>query len=104
DYLEDGRLNLQTSNGWVAMLQHHFFTAWLPAGNQQAGTISLDQVGDRALVREVTNPLVVAPGSSATTEARLYVGPKLVSQIRAQRVPGLERAVDYSQFTILALL
>jgi len=104
DYLEDGKLNLQASNGWVAMLQHHFFSAWLPAGQQAAGTISLDKVGDRALVREVANPLVVAPGSSATAEARLYVGPKLVSQIRAQGVPGLERAVDYSQFTILALL
>ncbi|ADV28932.1 membrane protein insertase, YidC/Oxa1 family [Pseudoxanthomonas suwonensis 11-1] len=104
DYIEDGKLNLQTSNGWVAMLQHHFFTAWLPAGTQQAGTISLDQVGDRALVREVANPLVVAPGSTATSEARLYVGPKLVSEIRAQGVPGLERAVDYSQFTILAVL
>src|SRR5690606_22645090 len=103
DYIEDGKLNLQASNGWVAMLQHHFFSAWLPAG-QQAATISLDQVGDRALVREVANPLVVAPGSTATSEARLYVGPKLVSEIRAQGVPGLERAVDYSQFTILAVL
>src|SRR5690606_32538372 len=44
------------------------------------------------------------PGASLATEARLYVGPKLVSQIRAQGVPGLERAVDYSQFSILAVL
>ena len=40
----------------------------------------------------------------AATQARLYVGPKLVSEIRAQQVPGLERAVDYSQFSILAIL
>ena len=104
DYLEDGKLNLQASNGWVAMLQHHFFSAWLPAGQAQPTTISLDEVGGRALVRELAAPVAVAPGASVTSQARLYVGPKLVDQIRAQGVPGLERAVDYSQFSILALL
>ena len=33
------------------------------------------------------------------TQARLWVGPKLVKQIEAQHVPGLERAVDFSSFT-----
>ena len=27
DYLEDGTLNQNITGGWLAMLQHHFFTA-----------------------------------------------------------------------------
>jgi len=103
DYLEDGRVNQPTRDGWIAMLQHHFFSAWIPERGQQA-TISLDQPATGPLVRELGAPLQVAPGASAATQARLYVGPKLVSQIHAQDVPGLERAVDYSQFSLLAML
>ena len=103
DYLEDGRVNQQTRDGWIAMLQHHFFSAWIPSGDQ-VSTISLDQPASGSLVRELGAPVQVAPGASLATEARLYVGPKLVSQIRAQGVPGLERAVDYSQFSVLAVL
>ena len=103
DYLEDGRVNAQAPRGWIAMLQHHFFSAWIPEG-EQPSTISLDAPPTGALVRELGNAVQVAPGATAATQARLYVGPKLVSQIQAQNVPGLERAVDYSQFSILALL
>ncbi len=103
DYLEDGNIDQQTSNGWVAMLQHHFFTAWIPEGGTPT-TISLQQPGRNALVRGMGAPVQVAPGQTEVSSARLYVGPKLVSEIRAQGVPGLERAVDYSQFSILAIL
>jgi YidC/Oxa1 family membrane protein insertase len=103
DYLEDGRVNQQAARGWIAMLQHHFFSAWIPEGEQPT-TISLDAPPSGALVRELGEMVQVAPGATATTQARLYVGPKLVSEIRAQQVPGLERAVDYSQFSILAIL
>ncbi len=103
DFLEDGRVNTQAARGWIAMLQHHFFSAWIPEG-EQPSTISLDAPPSGALVRELGEAVQVAPGATATTQARLYVGPKLVSEIRAQQVPGLERAVDYSQFSILALL
>ena len=103
DYLEDGRVNSHVQNGWIAMLQHHFFSAWLPDQGEGA-TIALDALPNGALVRELGDPVQVAPGATATRSARLYVGPKLVSEIRAQQVPGLERAVDYSQFSILAIL
>jgi len=103
DYLEDGHVNAQAQRGWIAMLQHHFFSAWIPEG-EQPSTISVDAPPSGALVRELGQAVQVAPGATATSQARLYVGPKLVSEIKAQQVPGLERAVDYSQFSILAML
>jgi YidC/Oxa1 family membrane protein insertase len=108
DYLEDGKVEARTASGWIAILQHHFFSAWIPQANDTT-VISLDEQsllagGKRALIREVGPGVAVAPGQQATTSARLYVGPKLIEQMKAQGVPGLDRAVDYSQFMIFAVI
>jgi YidC/Oxa1 family membrane protein insertase len=94
-----------TTGGWVAMLQHHFFTAWIPGAND-ASTFSTAWLpaggGHQAVIREVGPSVSVPPGGRAETNARLWVGPKLVDKIEAQRVPGLERAVDFSSYGWLA--
>ena len=95
DYLDDGKLNRTIGNGWLAMLQHHFFTAWIPQADQPA-LYALDQQGSAASLSATGPQFTLAPGQSATTSARLWVGPKLVEQIQAQGVPKLDRAVDYS--------
>lgn len=105
DYLEDGRVNAQVKGGWIAIPQHHFFSAWIPQADDTT-TISLDTPdnGARALIREMGPGVNVGPGQQATTTARLWVGPKLVDKIHAINAPGIDRVVDYSQFSILALL
>ena len=105
DYLEDGRVNAQVKGGWIAIPQHHFFSAWIPQADDTT-TISLDNPdnGTRALIREMGPGVNVGPGQQATTTARLWVGPKLVDKIHAINAPGIDRVVDYSQFSILALL
>ena len=101
DYLEDGRVNAQVKDGWIAILQHHFFSAWIPSADDTT-TISLDTPdnGARALIREMGPGVNVGPGQQATTTARLWVGPKLVDKIKQTNVTGLHRVVDYSQFAI----
>ena len=105
-YDDGGALDKQVTGGWIAMLQHHFFAAWIPAATD-ASTFSLASPRGgggqpQALIRELGPGVDVAPGASATTSARLWVGPKLVKQIEAQNVPGLERAVDFSSYSIMA--
>lgn len=107
DFVDDGPLNQQVTGGWIAMLQHHFFAAWIPEQNasskfELATLPSGNQT--RYLIRSVGPGVAVAPGATAVTEARLWVGPKLVAGIQAQNVPGLERAVDFSRFGWLATL
>ncbi|OCG79817.1 hypothetical protein XEULMG905_23055, partial [Xanthomonas euvesicatoria] len=46
DYMDDGGLNRQITGGWVALLQHHFFTAWIPQ-KDQASLYVLAQDGPR---------------------------------------------------------
>lgn len=107
DFVDDGPLNKQATGGWIAMLQHHFFAAWIPGSNDN-GTFSLATVpgtgGTNYVIREVGPGVTVAPGGTATTEARLWVGPKLVKAIEAQNVPGLDRAVDFSSYSLMATL
>jgi len=103
DYLDDGPLNQQVTGGWVAMLQHHFFTAWVPQ-KDQAANYSLSQHDGRDQIQATGPAFTVAPGQQVSSEARLWVGPKLVNQIAKEDVPGLDRVVDYSRFSIMAVI
>lgn len=107
DFVDDGTLDKAVTGGWIGMLQHHFFAAWIP-GSSDATTFSLATVqgtgGTNYVIREVGPGFTVAPGATASTEARLWVGPKLVKAIDAQNVPGLDRAVDFSSYSLMATL
>jgi len=102
-YGEDAQLDSKETGGWIAMLQHHFFAAWIPGAND-ASTFSTAMTQGQALIRELGPGVNVAPGATASTQARLWVGPKLVKQIELQKVPGLERAVDFSSYAVMAWL
>ena len=106
DYAEEPPLAKDVTGGWVAMLQHHFFAAWIPQQDAKATfSTAIPPSGtgqQQALVRELGPAVSVAPGASAQTSARLWVGPKLVKGIEAQHVPGLERAVDFSSYSVMA--
>ena len=107
DFGEDCALNKEVQGGWIGMLQHHFFAAWIPPA-QARSTFSLATLPGQGVpqyvIRLLGPALSVGPGQQASTEARLWVGPKLVKQIEAQDVPGLERAVDFSRFSTMAAL
>lgn len=103
DFASDGPLDKTVGGGWIALLQHHFFTAWIPQKDQDA-RFSLANAGTIDTISATGPAFTLAPGQQGVTAARLWVGPKLVDQIAGQAVPGLERAVDYSRFTIFALL
>ena len=103
DYLDGGKLNQTIAGGWLAMLQHHFFSAWVPQPDQPA-LYALDQQGGAASISATGPQFTLAPGQSATTSAKLWVGPKQVDLIQAQGIPKLDRAVDYSRFDIFAML
>lgn len=105
-YGDEAPLGKAATGGWIGMLQHHFFAAWIPGNNDQStfSTAWLPVAGGnhQAVIREVGPSVSVPAGGHAETSARLWVGPKLVSKIDAQQVPGLERAVDFSSFSFMA--
>jgi YidC/Oxa1 family membrane protein insertase len=99
-------LNKKVSGGWVALLQHYFFAAWIPPTDEADQFTSTEIAGatataNRYLVRSVSPTLTVDPGLEQTFSARLYVGPKLQSTLD-DIAPGLAKTADYGIFTVIS--
>jgi YidC/Oxa1 family membrane protein insertase len=92
-------------NGWVAMVQHYFATAWLLGANgdeKRQREFFTKKIGDNEFSVGMLVPLgTVAPGASTTIDARLFAGPQRENQLAAL-APGLELVKDYGILTILA--
>jgi YidC/Oxa1 family membrane protein insertase len=81
-------------NGWVAMIQHYFLTAWIPASGAQRDFYTRS-VSDRLFSVGTIVPLgTLAAGAKASEDAVLYAGPQNQKVLEAL-APGLDRVVDY---------
>lgn len=96
---------LEADNGWVAMVQHYFASAWLVDKSGTAKQPREFYTGKVAANTYSVGMLLpvgeVAVGASTTLEARLLVGPQEEDNLAAL-APGLELVKDYGWFTILA--
>ena len=97
----DTDLPSQSNEGWIAMLQHYFLTAWVPQQdiNRELYTRQLDKhlyaIGSIVAVGEV------APGAEKVVDSTLYVGSQ--DQRRLEYIaPNLDLVVDYGWLTFLA--
>ena len=100
DFEADAPLTKDVTGGWVAMLQHYFVAAWIPAA-QEATHFSTAQMPGRYLIRTLGPAVEVAPGATARSEAALYIGPKLQDRLDGV-APGLGLTLDYGIFTVIA--
>jgi YidC/Oxa1 family membrane protein insertase len=93
-----------TDHGWLAMIQHYFFAAWIPPGDE-INTYSTQQLAGtgwpRYIARAVSPVRQVSPGASTEFTSRLYLGPKLQDEL-AEIAPGLEYTVNYGIFTVFS--
>ena len=88
-------------NGWVAMVQHYFASAWLLGGNEPR-EFRATKVADNLYSVAMVVPLgEVAAGSSKVLQSTLFAGPQQENQL-AELAPGLDLVKDYGWFTILA--
>ena len=88
-------------NGWVAMVQHYFASAWL-VGTPGPREFRTAKVADNHFTIAMVQPLgEVAPGASVTHEAVLFAGPQEENKL-AELAPGLELVKDYGWLTVLS--
>ncbi len=91
----------QTDNGWIGVVQHYFASAWVPPQGKPR-TIDVLQVQPNLYAtRTVESVGEVAPGSTASVDSHLWVGPQ-DQRAMAAVAPGLELVVDYGWLTIIA--
>jgi len=91
----------QADNGWVAMVQHYFATAWIPQQGVKRD-IYVQKIDPTLYRVGMKEPLqTLAPGQSVDISARLFAGPEEESML-ASIAPGLDLVKDYGWVTIIA--
>lgn len=91
----------KTNNGWIAMIQQHFLSAWVPPQKAEREIFTRRLTSDTYAVGTIIGLGEVAPGKTVSETATLYVGPQAQKRL-AQIAPGLDLVVDYGWLTFLA--
>ncbi|MCD8503971.1 MAG: membrane protein insertase YidC [Burkholderiaceae bacterium] len=98
---KDGNFIKTADNGWFAMIQHYFVTAWVPPQGVQR-TYDMAKVGENLYaVRSIEGIGDIGPGATSTVKSSLWVGPQDQDRLEAL-APGLDLVVDYGWLTIIA--
>jgi YidC/Oxa1 family membrane protein insertase len=86
----------KADNGWLAMVQHYFVVAWLPAAGL-AREFYMRKVGEDLYSAGIILPV----GADGRSSISLYAGPQ--EQDKLEKVaPGLDLVVDYGWLTVIA--
>ena len=91
----------QSNQGYVAMVQHYFASAWLLDDTQQRDLFARKLDNNLYAVGMVAPLPAIAPGTQVSQTARLFVGPQ-EEKILESLYPGLELVKDYGWLTILS--
>jgi len=104
DDVADEPYRVTTQEGWLAMIQHYFFAAWIPPAEEETTYTTQAITGGgwpRYIARSVSPARQVASGAEQEFSSRLYLGPKLQDEI-PDIAPGLEYTVNYGIFTVFS--
>ena len=101
--LDKGKATFEKSadNGYVAMVQHYFASAWLLAQGIERENFARKLDDKFYTAGMITSLGTIEPGQSKTEKARLFIGPQ-EEKMMESIAPGLELVKDYGMFTILA--
>ena len=101
--IEKGKADFekQSQQGYVAMVQHYFASAWLLDDTQQRELFARKIDTNLYSVGMVAPLPAIAPASRLSQTARLFVGPQEEKALEAI-YPGLELVKDYGWLTILS--
>ena len=92
-----------SDNGWLAMVQHYFVTAWVPheKTTREYYMRKADASSNIFQVGLITPLAPIAAGASGQASMQLFAGPQEQSLLK-QVAPGLELVVDYGWLTVIA--
>ncbi|MDO8448686.1 MAG: membrane protein insertase YidC [Rhodoferax sp.] len=101
--IEKNKVDIEKTaeNGYVAMVQHYFASAWL-LGDGIKRDLFMRKVDTNLYSVGMITPLDnIAPGTSRAVEAKFFAGPQ-EEKVLESLAPGLELVKDYGWLTILA--
>ena len=101
--IEEGKAEIEktATNGYVAMVQHYFASAWLLGDGIQRDLFMRKVDANLYSVGMITPVGEIAPGASKSVQAQLFAGPQVETSLE-KLAPGLELVKDYGWLTILS--
>jgi len=101
--IEKGKASYVTTadDGWIAMIQHYFVTAWVPPQGVQRTNAMVPLGNNLYAVRSIEPVGVIQPNETQGVAAKLWIGPQDQDALTAV-APGLDLVVDYGWLTVIA--
>lgn len=99
--IEKEKIEQNTTDGYIAMVQHYFASAWL-IENEQQRTIYAEKIDKKYFAINMVVPLLnISPREKLTHTSRLFIGPQEEKNLETI-YPGLEFVKDYGLLAILS--
>lgn len=98
--MEKTNLNETIQDGWAAMIQHYFITAWIPPKSAVSQYYTRVTNG-LYTVGMIGQPLTAAPHTSVSAETKLYAGPA-IADLLEKAAPSLKLTIDYGWFWVIS--
>ena len=91
-----------SSDGWIAIIQHYFFSAWLPK-NGTPREFYARRLDENLYSTGVIVPVgAIAPGATSMLAVPVYAGPQ--EQEKLEKIaPALDLTIDYGWLTVIAV-
>ena len=99
DMLENDQA-IKVKDSWISMIEHYFFSAWLPT-DSQTKTVYTNHENGVFTIGSTSQYDTIQPGQNYNAQSVMFVGPKLQSEISGL-ADGLDLTVDYGVLTFLS--
>ena len=101
--IEKGKIDFvkASPNGWIAMIQHYFVTAWIPPDGVAREFYTLNPSSNLFVIGSQYPLGAVAAGASVKSVVKFFSGPQDQNALESL-APGLDLVVDYGWLTFIA--
>ena len=102
DDIAEGTIREEIKDGWIAMSQLYFLSAWVPPKDELFNyTLLKNKQDGNYIVRLTSGYYAAQPGETVTFGAQFYAGPK-IQQTLGELAEGLDLTVDYGWLWFIA--
>lgn len=102
DDIDDAPISKQSSNGWIAVIQHYFLAALIPTHPDETYHYYTKSLGNNMYTSGLISPgRDISPGQEADFSEQVYIGPK-DQELLSGIAEGLDLTVDYGMLWFIA--
>jgi YidC/Oxa1 family membrane protein insertase len=94
---------VETKDGWAAMIQHYFISAWVPPKDNVSTYYSRVTPSGLYAIGMMGPQIKILPGQQQVLESKLYTGPA-TAELLEKTAPGLKLTIDYGWFWFISAI